>query len=269
MKRVLIIDDDPGIQETFGFALRLGGFDTAVATLGRDGIDLALRLQPDVVLIDLRLPDISGLDVLRQIAGAPSHPHSIVMTGFGSTRTAIEAMRLGAIDYLEKPVDLDDLLSAVTTAAGDARATQSPSLDHVAYASARWAAIVVALVESPRDPNTVRAWGRSVGASASAIKSSCRMAGLPVRQSLHFARLLRAILRRGEGERPSDLLDIVDLRTLRKLLGLGQEPPPHGTMELPATVEEFLERQLWIQDQRSLEELRKALILKSHVKLKR
>jgi len=104
MPRVLLVDDDVTALEQFAFAFRHAGFEVELATTGREGINIGLHCRPDAAIIDLRLPDISGLDVLEQLRQTSSQ--LIMVTGFATTDVAVAAMRLGANDILEKPVDV-------------------------------------------------------------------------------------------------------------------------------------------------------------------
>ncbi len=113
---LVIVDDERGILDVVSrFAERLG-FDVAVCASGREAISLLPTRRPDVMLIDLRMPDVGGLDVLRAIRDVDAHCQAVLMTGYASVDTAVEAVKLGAMDYLTKPLDfgrLEQLLSGV------------------------------------------------------------------------------------------------------------------------------------------------------------
>jgi two-component system response regulator PilR (NtrC family) len=107
--RILIVDDEPSMREMLRIVLRRDGYDVVVAQNGADGLD-RLRGEPfDLLLSDIRMPDISGVEVLR--AAKQIHPEilAFMMTAFASTETAVEAMRLGALDYFTKPFSMDEL----------------------------------------------------------------------------------------------------------------------------------------------------------------
>lgn len=108
--RILIIDDDPGIRKTLADILRAKGYETLSAKDGLEGLAL-LREEPfDLVLIDLKLPDISGLEVLEKVrVGCPS-TEAIILTGNATLDSAIEATNQGAFSYLQKPYDMEQLL---------------------------------------------------------------------------------------------------------------------------------------------------------------
>jgi YesN/AraC family two-component response regulator len=105
MPRVLVVDDDPGTRETFDVILRLAGFEVSIAATGRDALDVARQCGADLILADLRLPDITGVDVLKALRAEQVEVPVVIMTAFGSIRSAVEALKLGAADYVEKPID--------------------------------------------------------------------------------------------------------------------------------------------------------------------
>ncbi len=113
MPKILVIEDDEPVRDILRTFLEEKGFDTVVAPSGEEGLN-ALRVErPDLILTDLVMPGISGLDVLKQAtASAPAVP-VIVMTAFGTVQNAVEAMRMGAFDYITKPFNLDELMIVV------------------------------------------------------------------------------------------------------------------------------------------------------------
>ena len=112
MQRVLVIDDDASGRRLLQAALAPEGWEVATAQDGTTGLSLADSGLPDLVILDLRLPGIDGLEVLSRLRlKQPSLP-VIILTAFGEVRTAVEATKRGAFDYLTKPVDLDQLILA-------------------------------------------------------------------------------------------------------------------------------------------------------------
>ncbi len=114
--RILIVDDEPNIRTTLGRALDLEGFDVVLASDAASGVAAVEESSPDLVLLDLKLPDHDGLWVLRQVRSRTDPPPVVMMTGHGSTDAAVEAMKLGAIDFLEKPLAVDRLLVTLRNA---------------------------------------------------------------------------------------------------------------------------------------------------------
>ena len=120
MAHVLIVDDEPSITSALAIFLeRTGGHSVTRAHTAREGLDAFAAQRPDVVLLDLWLPDISGFDVLRTLA--PEDPVVIMITGGGDVSAAVEAMQLGAENFLTKPVELPHLALAVERATEKAR----------------------------------------------------------------------------------------------------------------------------------------------------
>ncbi len=108
MPRLLVIDDEPGVQESLRML-----FKESCEVVVADGVEAALelldRIPPDLVLLDLVMPGRSGLDFLREIAGRPQPPPVIVLTATTTIASAVEAMRLGAADYVTKPFEIEAL----------------------------------------------------------------------------------------------------------------------------------------------------------------
>ena len=108
MAEILIVEDERAQREALAGYLRKTGYRVTTAASGTEALEG--NSVPDVVLLDLRLPDIHGLDLLKKLREKHPDAEIIVITAYGTVRTAVEAMKLGAFDYLTKPVDLDELL---------------------------------------------------------------------------------------------------------------------------------------------------------------
>jgi len=106
---VLIVDDDATFRAVLTGELERVGFETVAAGTGSEAIRVAERLRPDVVLLDLQLPDMSGLEVLKVLREKWPGTEVVMLTGHGSIDTAIESIRLGAFDYAAKPCPLDEI----------------------------------------------------------------------------------------------------------------------------------------------------------------
>lgn len=116
MARLLVIDDDPSTLSTLSALLESEGYAVETAESGERGLELAVGGIFDVVLCDVRLPGMSGLDVLRQLRERRLDASLIVMTGFASVDLAVDAMKLGATDFVQKPIFGDELLTRVSSA---------------------------------------------------------------------------------------------------------------------------------------------------------
>ena len=117
MARVLLIDDDPGVRESTARMLRAAGYTVQTVATGEEGFERAKDDGFDVILSDMRMPGLSGIDVLRKLRDVRVDASFIVMTGFGTVDSAVEAMKLGAVDFVQKPFFRDELLMRVRSAA--------------------------------------------------------------------------------------------------------------------------------------------------------
>jgi two-component system response regulator AtoC len=111
---VLVVDDEEKLRRVVELQLKTAGFEVEQAGSAEDALKRADRA--DVILTDLRLPGISGLELLANLRRQDSHTPVIVMTAFGSIETAVEAMKAGAVDFLPKPFSLDHLMTVVNKA---------------------------------------------------------------------------------------------------------------------------------------------------------
>ncbi|SMX27209.1 Nitrogen regulation protein NR(I) [Pelagimonas phthalicica] len=122
-KTILIIDDEIRLTRSLSFTLRQIGYECLESHNGRQGYELALKKRPDVVLLDVRMPGMSGLEILRHLRMDMPELPVIMMSALDATRDAVEAVKQGAIEYLAKPFDMDELvqLLANTVQASGAR----------------------------------------------------------------------------------------------------------------------------------------------------
>src|SRR5262245_10964341 len=114
MPAVLVIDDDALTLDCFRVLFPPGEVSILTAVSAADGLQQFEKRRPDAVVLDLRLPDLSGLEVFRRFHEMDSRVPVILMTGHGTSDTAIEAMRLGAYDYVVKPLDPASLRNLIS-----------------------------------------------------------------------------------------------------------------------------------------------------------
>jgi DNA-binding NtrC family response regulator len=112
---LLVVDDEQGILDVVTRFARRTGFDVIPCSGGRDAIAQLQTRRADVAMVDLRMPDIGGLDVIRAIREIDPHCQAVLMTGYASVDTAVEAIKLGAMDYLSKPLDFGRLQLLLTS----------------------------------------------------------------------------------------------------------------------------------------------------------
>jgi DNA-binding NtrC family response regulator len=123
---ILIIDDDDQLRISFERLLNEEGYAVRTAASGEAGIRMIDDAIPDLVLLDVRLPGINGLEAFKQIHRIESKLPVIIMTAFGTTETAIEATKMGAFDYVIKPFDVPQMLSTIRQALEAGRFMRSP-----------------------------------------------------------------------------------------------------------------------------------------------
>ena len=109
---MLVVEDETAITEAISYALSIEGFTVSSATTGREGVDAARRLNPSVVILDVMLPQMSGLDVCRQIRAESDVP-IIMLTARGSEADKVAGLELGADDYITKPFSIRELVARV------------------------------------------------------------------------------------------------------------------------------------------------------------
>jgi two-component system, response regulator YesN len=126
-RSVLIIDDHQGTLDTYSTLLRLAGFDTSTATTAQDGIDLALSRPFDVLLVDLRLPDISGTEVVRALKLKHIGARIVIVTAFPTLDSSFDAARTGADGYIDGPLFGDDVVNVCVQAVNGPLPVRLPS----------------------------------------------------------------------------------------------------------------------------------------------
>src|ERR1700722_1600506 len=116
MPTLLIVDDEPSILLAFRRAFGGAAVDVITAETGAEGLEKARQRRPDVVILDIHLPDCNGLEMLRRLGGLDARCPVIFITGRSTTDSAIEAMKPGASEYLLKPLELPQLRQVVELA---------------------------------------------------------------------------------------------------------------------------------------------------------
>jgi two-component system response regulator AtoC len=116
MKSILVIDDNRLIRQTFKSHLTSEGFEVSLAADGREGVEEFRKIEPDLVILDIHLPALDGIEVLKQIRQIDPNAYVIMITAFDDMRTTVEAIKLGAFEYICKPIDYDELLLSIRKA---------------------------------------------------------------------------------------------------------------------------------------------------------
>ena len=117
--QVLIMEDEPSVGKGLQMVLTESGYSVDLATTGQGALDTFNKKDFDLLVADLRLPDVDGMEVIRQVKHDRPNTEVVVITGYSTVPSAVEAMKLGACDYLSKPFSDDEFRSAVKGALGD------------------------------------------------------------------------------------------------------------------------------------------------------
>lgn len=120
---LLIVDDDDALRERLARAFRARGFEVRTASSLAEAVTLAQAESPEYAVVDLRLPGASGLEIVKALRSIDEETKIVMLTGYGSIATAMEAVRLGALNYLSKPADADSILAAFSRGEGDRPST--------------------------------------------------------------------------------------------------------------------------------------------------
>lgn len=116
---LLLVDDDKPFLQRLARAMEARGFQVTTAESVEEGIAAVKAAAPAFAVVDMRLGDGNGLDIIEAIRARRSDTRAIVLTGYGNIATAVNAVKLGAIDYLSKPADADEVFAALTRRAGE------------------------------------------------------------------------------------------------------------------------------------------------------
>ena len=134
-RSLVLVDDDRAFVLRLARAMEARGFEVRVAHSVAEGMELIRQKAPAFAIVDMRLEDGNGLDVLAELSKVRPEARSIVLTGYGNIATAVTAVKLGAIDYLAKPADADDVEAALMVPLGE---TPAPPENPMSADRVRW-----------------------------------------------------------------------------------------------------------------------------------
>ncbi|EKD28444.1 MAG: sigma-54 dependent DNA-binding response regulator, partial [uncultured bacterium] len=113
---VMVVDDEAGIRHAFTQSLSMEGYEVFEADNGKDAIEIAQKEQPEAVLLDMRLPDMSGIEVLKKLKSGENPPIVIMMTAYGDIELAVEAMQFGSDNFRTKPFNITEMKACIKKA---------------------------------------------------------------------------------------------------------------------------------------------------------
>ncbi|MFW2392672.1 MAG: ActR/PrrA/RegA family redox response regulator transcription factor [Alphaproteobacteria bacterium] len=116
---LLIVDDDKAFLQRLARAMEARGFDVEAAASVEEGLASLKRRPPAFAVVDMRLDDGNGIDVIATLKEVRPESRAVVLTGYGNIATAVSAVKIGAVDYLAKPADADDVYNALTASPND------------------------------------------------------------------------------------------------------------------------------------------------------
>src|SRR5689334_22400362 len=119
--RILVIDDEAAVRDSLKMTLEYDGNDVTLAATGEEGVKLIEREAPDLVFLDVKMPGMDGLEVLQKVRQFVDATPIVVISGHGDISTAVEATRLGAFDFIEKPLERERVLVTVRNAVDSRR----------------------------------------------------------------------------------------------------------------------------------------------------
>lgn len=132
---LLVVDDDAVFRERLARAFAERGYDVRMAGTGDEAVAAAEAESPEFAIVDLRMPGMHGLEVVDRLHAIDDTTRIVVLTGYGSIATAVDALRRGAVNYLTKPADVDQILAALRSAGDPASPAEAlplgVSMDHV------------------------------------------------------------------------------------------------------------------------------------------
>jgi GAF domain-containing protein/FixJ family two-component response regulator len=120
-EKILIVEDDRDLAQLMAMLMKKSGYQSAVAYDGVKGLNMALRERPDLILLDLRLPRMGGMELLRKLHERQMRAPVVILTAFGSEELAVRALRMGVKDYMAKPFDLEELVEVAERALAEGR----------------------------------------------------------------------------------------------------------------------------------------------------
>ncbi len=135
---ILLVDDDETLRERLARALRERGYDVRTAGNADEALARVREDSPEMAVLDLKMPGRSGIEVLKEVRAHDPATEVLILTGYGSIATAVEATKLGAVGYVPKPVDADEILAAFARMRGEKPLASAAPVETPSLARAEW-----------------------------------------------------------------------------------------------------------------------------------
>lgn len=135
---ILVVDDDDILRTRLEKAFAKRGLTVYCASNLRAAIEIASEHKPDLAVLDLKMPDNSGLQVLKELIAICPDLRAVILTGYGSIANAVEAVKLGAVNYVTKPADADQVLAAFEKVDGSSEEADVSDMQPPSLAAAQW-----------------------------------------------------------------------------------------------------------------------------------
>ena len=197
--RILLVDDEKDFVDTLSQRMQMRDLSADIALNGEEALEQLNRQSPDVMVLDLRMPGVDGMDVLRRVKKEHPNVQVIMLTGQGSEKDEIEARRLGAFDYLEKPVNIDTLVSRIRSGVllvvGNEDRFSDRLIDYALEMAERMSYRLVALSPAPfpesirnRDPmpERVSEFEQSARQNAEKFAKAAKEKGIPFEHVIRY-----------------------------------------------------------------------------------
>ena len=146
--RILIIDDDNVLRDRLGQALARRGYFCEEASNIKDGLSIAKESFPNWVILDLKMPGGLGIDLIPELIESDPEVKILLLTAYGSVATAVSAIKLGAINYLIKPVEVNSILACFDAGSKSSEASQQEELNELSLAEIEWEHLQKVLLEN-------------------------------------------------------------------------------------------------------------------------
>lgn len=213
MDPILVVDDDPSFLSIVTSTFSRLGWPFEVAMTGQDAVMRLRRSTFKAVLLDFQLPDLDAIEVLTRAQLPPGGPPILVISGVGNIRSAVAAVKLGATDFLEKPIAMGALQERIARLTTRHRATPEATV------SGEISDLLMAVILAPTDVRTVGEWAALVHLTPVTVFSRCARVGVRAKSALDLSRLLRvALLKPASPADASASLGCLDQRTVTGLL---------------------------------------------------